>query len=174
MKYQCKKCGSVVIVGKGVEKPSQSKRKCFVCGATAKEVDIIAEQEDGEKTVAWEAMSLNVIADKIFTYAESRGFHENVNFWEKLMMIVRELTEVMESYNSYGMEREAADIMVSLKHADPAQVSKDDYNKHVKGTVGEKFAGVMLNFLDFSKLLKIDLEWHLLAKLAYNQSRSFL
>jgi DNA-directed RNA polymerase subunit RPC12/RpoP len=163
MKYQCKKCGSVVVPGKGIEESSQSGRKCSLCGSS--EVDIISEQ--GE-------ISLNALADKIFTYAEQRGFHENVNFWEKLMMIVRELTEVMESYNSYGMEREVADTMMNLKMSDPALVSKDDYNRHVKGTVGEKFAGVMLNFLDFAKLMKIDLEWHLLAKLAYNQSRSFL
>jgi hypothetical protein len=121
-----------------------------------------------------EAVSLNAIAEKIFAYAEDRGFHENVNFYEKIMMIVRELSEVMEAYNAYGMEREASDTMINLKHTDPTRLSKDDFEKHVKGTVGEKFAGVMLNFLDFSKLLKIDLEWHVLAKLAYNQSRSFL
>jgi hypothetical protein len=43
------------------------------------------------------SMILNELRNKAFAYAEKQGFHENINFGEKLMLIVSELSEALEA-----------------------------------------------------------------------------
>jgi NTP pyrophosphatase (non-canonical NTP hydrolase) len=119
-------------------------------------------------------MRLNEVRDKAFDYAKKQGFHKKINIGEKLMLIVSELSEAMEADRNgkYCIDP----VLMNgnkLVGYDPEKVKVLAYNQAVKGTVEEEIADAIIRICDLAGILKIDLDWHVRAKMAYNETRPY-
>jgi len=115
-------------------------------------------------------MTLNELRDKAFDYAERQGFHENFNFGQSLMLIVSELSEALEADRNGEYER------MDKKYHEVMPVEtmcKEYYEKRIKGTVEEELADALIRIFDLAGTLEIDLDWHVKAKMAYNETRPY-
>jgi len=120
-------------------------------------------------------MTLNEIRDKIFAYAEKQGFHEApFNFGESLMLIVAELSEALEA-DRKGMPYEPNNLIESPEDKpDPESVGKSgDYTNIIKGCIAEELADAIMRICALAGHCKIDLDWHVKAKMAYNEHRPY-
>jgi len=108
-------------------------------------------------------MTLNEIRDKAFNCAEKHGFHENINFGGTLMLIVSELSEALEADRNGKWAGK-------LGWANPDSVNPE-YDKLIRGTVEEELADAVIRICDLAGIYKIDLGWHVRAKMAYNETR---
>ena len=106
---------------------------------------------------------LNDLRDKAFETAEKHGFHENWDFVKALMLTVGELSEAMEADRKDNWCPLTAMLMT------PEAV---DY-KNVKGTVEEEIADAIIRLLDIAGVYSIDLDWHVKAKMTYNETREY-
>ena len=137
-------------------------------------------------------MTLNDLRDRAYAYAEKQGFHENVNFGEKFMLIVSELSEALEADRKE--KRTPAFVSVlKLPHTLGEGVEKAEdgypqfmeikslpenwitgiYDNEIKGTVEEEIADAVIRIFDLAGIYGIDLDWHVRAKMAYNETRPY-
>ncbi|MDR1216646.1 MAG: hypothetical protein LBK25_08190 [Treponema sp.] len=120
--------------------------------------------------------SLNELRDMAFEYAEKQGFHqEPVNFGERLMLIVSELGEALEA------DRKGKDGWLSEKEENRLKEDKKlygitpcQYEQNIRGTVQEELADALIRIFDTAGVYGIDLEFHVAAKMAYNETRPYL
>jgi len=111
-------------------------------------------------------MDLNKIRDIAYAYAEKQGFHEQpTNFGESLMLIVFELSEALEA-DRLGKRYEVNDFQMAL-------LPKEEYETYVRGTVEEEIADAIIRLCDLAGTYKINLNWHVTAKMAYNETRPY-
>ena len=126
-------------------------------------------------------MTLNELRDEMFAYAEKQGFHEEpFNFGESLMLIVSELSEALEADRN---EKYAENPLVpipnkevgynNLLYIEPENITEVFYEQNVKGTVEEELADAIMRLCALAGHRKIDLDWHVRAKQAYNKTRPF-
>jgi NTP pyrophosphatase (non-canonical NTP hydrolase) len=112
--------------------------------------------------------NLNELRDKAFAYAERQGFHENrLNFGERLMLVVSELAEALEA------DREGKWACLAIQDFLDPSMPKAEYENRVRGTVQEELADTIIRVADIAGIYKIDLDWHVKAKMAYNQTRPY-
>jgi len=112
-------------------------------------------------------MTLNELRDEAYTYAKKQGFHEQpTNFGESLMLIVSELSEALEA------DRKGKRATVKFPYND-AFIDPKKYEKHIRGTVEEELADAIIRLCDLAGTYKIDLSWHVMAKMAYNKTRPY-
>jgi NTP pyrophosphatase (non-canonical NTP hydrolase) len=133
-------------------------------------------------------MTLNELRDKVFEYEEKQGFHEKpYNFGESLMLIVSELSEALEA-DRKGMYSGSpcCSIETDIQNwaalngcndmgfaASNPEIIKKWYEQRVKGSVEEEFADAILRLCALAKRRAIDLDWHIVAKMAYNETRPY-
>jgi NTP pyrophosphatase (non-canonical NTP hydrolase) len=111
---------------------------------------------------------LNELRDEAFSYAEKQGFHkEPINFGEKLMLVVSELSEALEADRE---EKWCKAYLADNFYRDNPIV----YENIVRGTVEEEIADSVIRLCDLAGIYGIDLEWHIAAKMAYNKTRPYL
>jgi NTP pyrophosphatase (non-canonical NTP hydrolase) len=113
-------------------------------------------------------MTLNELRDKAFAYAEKQGFHENINFGEKLMLIVSELSEALEADRKGKRAKNP-----KMSNGTYFNVTKELYEKSVRGSVEEELADAIIRLCGLAGIYKIDLDWHVKAKMAYNEKRPY-
>jgi len=119
-------------------------------------------------------MTLNELRDKAYKIAEDHGFHEDWDFGRALRQTVCELAFAMESdrKGDWAINRtthaENNPVFWSIK---PELFGKDYYEEYVKGTVEEEIADAVIRLLDLAGACGIDLDWHVKAKMAYNEKR---
>jgi NTP pyrophosphatase (non-canonical NTP hydrolase) len=115
--------------------------------------------------------SLNELRDMAFAYAEKQGFHERqMNLGERLMLVVSELSEALEA-DRKG-KRCTGICLISSDTRLPTEVmSKEFYEAHIRGTIEEELADAIIRIADIAGICKIDLDWHVAAKMAYNETR---
>jgi len=123
-------------------------------------------------------MTLNELRDKAFAYAEKQGFHENFNFGESLMLIVSELSEALEAdrdgdYLVNKVLEYDNGKPVLITETNPDEISKYHYESMIKGKVEEELADALIRIFDLAGILGIDLDWHVKAKMAYNETRPY-
>ena len=110
-------------------------------------------------------MTLNEITEKVFNYAEKQGFHENNDFGRSLMLVVSELSEALEA------DRQGKYF---IPNGNPtALMSKAEYEVYVKGTVEEEIADAVIRLCDIAGIWGINLDWHVKAKMVYNETRPY-
>ena len=89
--------------------------------------------------------SLNELRDEAWANAEAHGFHEEpINFAERLMLVVSELAEALEAHEL-----------------------------HLQGRVEDEIADALIRILDLAGIYKVDLEFHVAAKMQYNEGRPY-
>jgi NTP pyrophosphatase (non-canonical NTP hydrolase) len=126
--------------------------------------------------------TLNEIRDKAVADAIQQGFHngkpEKINIGECLMLVVSELSEAFEAsrdgkWSSKGILGNPKNPVIRLTEFDPNIVTKEFYESHIKGTVEEGLADVIIRITDIAVIYGIDLNWHIAAKIAYNETRPY-
>ena len=120
-------------------------------------------------------MTLNELRDDAFAYAEKQGFHEKpINFAERLMLVVSELSEALEAHRKGEAFDPNARIEEGEELPNPESVGKSgDYTLFIKGSIAEEFADAIIRISDLAGIYGIDLDWHVKAKMAYNKTRPF-
>jgi NTP pyrophosphatase (non-canonical NTP hydrolase) len=120
-------------------------------------------------------MTLNELRDEIFNYAEKQGFHEEpFNFGESLMLVVSELSEALEAdRNNKWCGNPILMSGKTLLELLPEEVTKTAYNQSVKDTVEEELADAIMRLCALAGHKKIDLDWHVKAKMTYNKNRPY-
>jgi len=114
-------------------------------------------------------MSLNELRDKAYKIADEHGFHENNDFVRTLMLIVSELSEAMEA-DRKGKWRNGRVVYYG---ENPQDITNKVYDEQIKGTVEEEIADAIIRLLDLASIWNIDLDWHVTAKMAYNEKREY-
>jgi NTP pyrophosphatase (non-canonical NTP hydrolase) len=110
--------------------------------------------------------TLNEWRDDIFAWAEKAGHHKNVNFSEKLMLTVSELSEAQEADRKGNWLANTFQYLASY----PKKIKDFEYANSVKGTVEEEIADAIIRFCDIAGIYGIDLDAHVEAKMAYNEA----
>jgi NTP pyrophosphatase (non-canonical NTP hydrolase) len=122
-------------------------------------------------------MSLNELRDKVFAYVEKQGFHERtMNLGERLMLVVSELSEALDADRQDCWAKKELIGKAGcyyLSGVVPENI-KEFYLENVKGTVEEELADTIMRICDIAGVYGIDLDWHVAAKMAYNETRPHL
>jgi len=113
-------------------------------------------------------MTINELRDKAFNYADKQGFHENIIFGEKIMLIVTELSEAVEAHRNNKWSRKSKAFFPY-----PEDIRPDLYEYHFKGTVEEELADAILRIADIAGIYGVDLDFQIRAKMAYNETRPY-
>jgi NTP pyrophosphatase (non-canonical NTP hydrolase) len=127
---------------------------------------------------------LNKLRDKVVEYAVRQGFHNGnhrtVNLGERLMLIVSELSEALEADRNGKWSRDVDEIVhdkttwLDVTNVPMEIISKKGYyEKYVKGTVEEEIADTFIRICDLAGIYGIDLDFHVAAKMAYNELRPY-
>jgi NTP pyrophosphatase (non-canonical NTP hydrolase) len=126
--------------------------------------------------------TLNELRDEAVAYAKKQGFHdgtpEGVNFAERLMLVVSELSEALEADRAgkwcpKGILGNSKNPVKALTEVNLNTVTKEFYEHHVRGTVEEEIADALIRLFDIAGIYGINLDWHVTAKKAYNDTRSY-
>lgn len=119
--------------------------------------------------------NLTELRDKIHDNSRQKGFwDEPRNIGEALMLIVTELSEALESHRKTGAIKHL-DVMVKKAMN---EMEEDEFKEHfaimVKDSFEDEMADSIIRILDLCGGLDIDIEWHIVAKMKYNDSRARL
>lgn len=119
--------------------------------------------------------NLTELRDKIHDNSRQKGFwDEPRNIGEALMLIVTELSEALESHRKTGAIKHL-DVMVKKAMN---EMEEDEFKEHfaimVKDSFEDEMADSIIRILDLCGGLDIDIEWHIVAKMKYNDSRTRL
>ena len=110
------------------------------------------------------------LAEDIYENAKQKGFWEDINIAEKLMLIVSELGEALEA------DRKNKSCRVSIDEVFNFENDKD-FQKHfaekVKDTFEDEIADAFIRILDLSTHLNFDLMKHVIAKHRFNKTRPY-
>ena len=125
--------------------------------------------------------SLNELRDEAWANAESHGFHEQpANFGERLMLIVSELADALEADRNgewfnpgpfYGRENMAMLDKACMDALYAGSLSQDGFEQNVSGTVEDEIADALIRILDLAGIYKINLDFHVAAKMKHNEGR---
>ena len=117
-------------------------------------------------------MTLNKLRDEAFDIAEKSGFHEQINFGEKIALVHSELSEALEADRKGAWSKEVAHPLDVWDGKEPLKGHiKAKYENYVRGSVEEELADAIIRIFDIAGIYKIDLDWHVTAKMAYNKTR---
>jgi len=119
--------------------------------------------------------NLTELRDKIHDNSRQKGFwDEPRNIGEALMLIVTELSEALESHRKTGTIKHL-DVMVKKAMN---EMEEDEFKEHfaimVKDSFEDEMADSIIRILDLCGGLDIDIDWHIAAKMKYNDSRTRL
>jgi NTP pyrophosphatase (non-canonical NTP hydrolase) len=113
---------------------------------------------------------LNDLAAEIFENAKRHGFHKkNENISEKLMLIVSELGEACEALRKGKRFSESEYIMAQVSGVPQGEIFEQD----VKDTFEDELADVLIRTFDLMASMGIDVDFHVLNKMRYNESRPY-
>jgi NTP pyrophosphatase (non-canonical NTP hydrolase) len=115
-------------------------------------------------------LGIQELAKDIHENALKKGFWEDANIGEKLMLIVSELSEALEAdrKNRY-FKKEIGAVNGWVYDKD----FEEHFTTDVKDTFQDELADVFIRLLDLSTYLGIDLLGHVIAKNRYNKSRPY-
>jgi NTP pyrophosphatase (non-canonical NTP hydrolase) len=122
-------------------------------------------------------IGLNKLRDWVLAYAKDKGFSKSGSLGESLMLVVSELSEALEADRKGKWCRDPTledgrKLLLQVPVIDNV-ITKETYEKYVRGTVEEEIADAMLRILGLAGFYDIDLDWHIDAKMAYNKTRPY-
>lgn len=117
-------------------------------------------------------MNLTELSQQIHAGNAARGFYDHpATFPDRCMLIVSEISESVEAHRS-GRTTEPGDVEQALRMAAmEMQPFVGFFRDKVKDTVEDELADAVIRLLDLSGYMKIDIDAHIHAKLAYNATR---
>lgn len=120
-------------------------------------------------------MDIKAISYKIHKNAKAKGFFEDgnrKNIGEMLMLIVTEVSEAMEADRIGKRADWSYDNPPIIQ---PEQIDDKKFcelfEKEVKNTFEDEMADIVIRVMDMCAFKGIDLEWHILQKIRYNETR---
>jgi NTP pyrophosphatase (non-canonical NTP hydrolase) len=124
-------------------------------------------------------MTINEISKAAYDYAEKKGFHKrDMNLGERLMLVIAELSEALEADRKDSWAPKVVSVdYPKMRNSDPfadKDAWKKTYEALFKGTVEEELADAIIRIGDIAGIYGIDLDWHIQAKMAYNETRPYL
>ena len=115
--------------------------------------------------------SIASLAQAIHQRNVEKGFCDRpLNVGELLMLVVSELGEALEADRNSNYSK----ITESDKQAFSAQNHLDfetEFDARIKDTFEDEIADAIIRLLGMSERLEIDIEWHVLQKMRYNEMR---
>jgi len=119
-------------------------------------------------------MTVNKLRDEAFNCAEKKGFHEENNFGQAMMLVVTELSEAVEAHRGERWSKAIAHPLDVWNGKEPFKGRiKANYENYVRGSVEEELADAVIRIADIAGTYGIDLDWHIRAKMAYNKTRPY-
>lgn len=117
--------------------------------------------------------TIQELSQKINDNATAKGFWENgIDVPEKLMLIVSEISEAMEA------DRKSRFVGDGPRMHEREFESPDQFIEwfaaNVKDTFEDELADAAIRIFDLAFQMKIDLDYHILAKMKYNKNRPFM
>jgi NTP pyrophosphatase (non-canonical NTP hydrolase) len=115
---------------------------------------------------------------RIHQNAKDKGFYDNPdrNVGEALMLIVGEVSEAMEAYQTGKFAK--WDLYHKINDSDFVMSQEAQtrmcFENYIKNSFEDELADVVIRIMDLCGYLKIDLEAHILAKMQYNSTREKL
>lgn len=124
---------------------------------------------------------LNDLAVEINEGNRKRGFWDSFDKWKKndetktalinqsLMLVVSEIGEACESLRK---ERQAKMEDVLSTNEAKENEWKDSFESKIKDTFEDEIADSIIRLLDLAGGLEMDIGWHIMNKLRYNETRA--
>lgn len=114
--------------------------------------------------------TLNDLANQAYEINVKKGYYKSpINIPENLLLIHSEVTEAMEADRKdryYPMTKAQKDVLMGwINESD----FKESYKQTVKGSFEEEMADIIIRTLSLCAHLKIDINYHVNAKIRYNQ-----
>jgi NTP pyrophosphatase (non-canonical NTP hydrolase) len=119
-------------------------------------------------------MEISELEKRAGEYAIKNGWYkpgEKQNIGELLMLIVTEISEACEASRYGKITSTDSEVEPTLVNADT--ISKDDYEKYVRGSVAEELSDAVIRIADLAFRYGIDLDWNIRAKQHYNTFREY-
>lgn len=122
---------------------------------------------------------LNETRDAIHANAVAKGFWKepNTNITEKIMLVVTELSEVVEAMRKLtpdGLTEQIKNNSLCIEDYDTEGFSIGHFQTFIKDSVGDEFADSIIRILDLCGKLGIDIEGHIKYKMEYNSTRPYM
>lgn len=116
-------------------------------------------------------MTITELVTKAHENAKRKGFYDQEkNIGEALMLIVSELSEALEA-DRHGRRSKKTWELVNHRVVDCTGLKPHDFACEVKDTLEDELADAAIRIADLAGYLGIDLEAHVIAKMAYNETR---
>ena len=113
---------------------------------------------------------INKLAAEIYENAKSKGLYEgNKTMGELLCKIHSEVSEAFEADN----DARHCDLTEKEMYYNDTAIFNHYYRVHIKGTVEEEMADIIITALSISAFKGIDIESHIKAKMRYNLTRPY-
>lgn len=114
---------------------------------------------------------INQLAEKIHANAAEKGFWDKErNLGEMLMLIVSEVSEAMEADRKNKFV--VVDALMHEKDFESPDQFRSWFADHIKDSFEDELADACIRIFDLAHSKKIDLEYHIKAKMKYNAGRS--
>lgn len=114
--------------------------------------------------------TLNELANIAYEINVKKGYYKSpINIPEKLCLIHSEVTEALESDRKeryYPMTKTQKNVLMGWTNESDF---KESYKQTVKGSFEEEMADIIIRTISLCAHLKIDIDYHVNAKIRYNQ-----
>ena len=116
---------------------------------------------------------INKLRDHCHNMAKQKGFHdEDIPIPTSLMLIVSELGEALEAHRAgKNANISAYNDYLCLKGIESDMIDKEMFEKFMKDTFEDELADSVIRIFDLCGKHNIDIENHIIYKLAYNRTR---
>lgn len=117
--------------------------------------------------------NLNDIAAEMYAINKAKGYFSdegNFNLYQQLLLINSEVIEALQAdrFGDYNNTSEQLKKAISLDFGKPEEYT-ESYSNCIKGSFEEEMADVLLRTLSLCAHMKIDIDFHVKAKMEYNK-----
>lgn len=118
-------------------------------------------------------MDTRLLIEDIHKNIKEKGFWENPNVGEKLMLVVSELGEALEADRNDQHFSYMQTHIETIRNIESDELFKREFEKRVKDTFEDELADALIRLFDLSRFFEIDIMAHIEAKHRYNKMRPY-